>query len=139
MDKEGYTWQPYEVETEDGWTLTLFRITGRVGEDAENGHWNSTPVLITHGLGMDAVNWAESNGLGTVWPLQLVDRGYDVWMASNRGTSPYSDKNKNDDQWTEEQHWNFSFAEMGKFDQPAFIDKILEVTEEKKLTYIGYS
>ena len=88
---------------------------------------------------MDAVNWAESNGLGTIWPLQLVDRGYDVWMASNRGTSPYSDKNKYDDQWTEEQRWNFSFAEMGKFDQPAFIDKILEVTEEKKLTYIGYS
>ena len=80
----------------------MFRITGRVGVDVDHGHWNNTPVLITHGLGMDAVNWAESNGLGTIWPLQLVDRGYDVWMASNRGTAPYSDNNKNDGQWTEE-------------------------------------
>ena len=88
---------------------------------------------------MDAVAWAEWNNEGTVWPLQLVDRGYDVWMASNRGTSPYSDKNKNDGKWTDEERWNFSFAEMGKYDQPAFIDKILEVTMEKKVTYIGYA
>ena len=88
---------------------------------------------------MNAVSWAEWNEAGTIWPLQLVDRGYDVWMASNRGTAPYSDNNKNDGQWTDEQRWNFSFAEMGKFDQPALIDKVLEVTEEKKLTYIGYS
>jgi hypothetical protein len=27
----GYTFVPYETITEDGWTLTLFRITGKVG------------------------------------------------------------------------------------------------------------
>ena len=35
--------------------------------------------------------------------------------------------------------WDFSFAEMGALDQPAFFDKVLEVTGHKKLTYMGYS
>ena len=35
--------------------------------------------------------------------------------------------------------WDFSFAEMGMYDQPAFFEKVLEVTGEPKLTYMGYS
>lgn len=140
MDLQGYTWEPYEVETDDGWLLTLFRITGRVNEDANHDHKNRTPVLVTHGMAMSAVHWAEKQEEPghTVWPLKLVDRGYDVWMATNRGAT-YSDYNKNDGQWPDEERWDFSFAEMGMFDQPAFIDKILEVTGEPKITYIGYS
>ena len=28
MTKWGYTWEPYEVTTEDGFVVTLFRVTG---------------------------------------------------------------------------------------------------------------
>ena len=75
------------------------------------------------------------------WPLKLVDRGYDVWMASNRGTAPYSDKYKYDGPTEEDKQrrWDFSLAEMGKYDQPAFFDKVIEVTGQPKVTYIGYS
>ena len=40
---------------------------------------------------------------------------------------------------SEEEKWDFSFAEMGMYDQPAFFDKVPEVTGEPKLTYMGYS
>ena len=29
MDTLGYAWEPHTVLTEDGWTLTVFRILGR--------------------------------------------------------------------------------------------------------------
>ena len=48
MSKEGYTWKPYTVETADGWTLTLYRLTGRVGKESSTKH--ATPVLVQHGL-----------------------------------------------------------------------------------------
>ena len=41
---------------------------------------------------MDAKVWADWNseegekGGETVWPLLLVDRGYDVWMTNQRAT-----------------------------------------------------
>ena len=141
MEKEGYTWEPYEVETKDGWFLTLFRITGRANAAGHEHMEDRAPVLITHGLSMDAVSWAEIRGEdgSPSWPLQLVDRGYDVWLPSNRGTAPYSTRHRDDGRITEEEKWDFSFAEMGAYDQPAFFDKVLEVTGKKKLTYMGYS
>ena len=32
MDTYDYQWEPYTVQTEDGWLLTLFHVTGRYGE-----------------------------------------------------------------------------------------------------------
>ena len=70
--------------------------------------------------------------------MQLVDQGYDVWMGNSRGTQ-YSNVNDRDGTWSDCERWNFSYAEMGEFDLPAFTDKILSVTEQPKLTYIGHS
>ena len=33
MDTLGYAWEPHSVLTEDGWTLTVFRILGRNNDD----------------------------------------------------------------------------------------------------------
>lgn len=95
-------------------------------------------VLVQHGFTMSAASWVESNFGETPWPLQLADRGYDVWLSSTRGTT-YSNTNEKDGQWSDEDRWDFSWADMGKYDQPANIKKILEVTGKEKLTYIGYS
>ena len=140
MNKEGYTWEAYPLTTEDGWNLTLFRLTGREDGRVEHDGRPHAPVLITHGLSWDALSWAQVVGEdgSASWPLQLVDRGYDVWMASNRGTEPYSGTHNNM-QWSDKEKWDFSFAEMGAYDQPVFFDKVLEVTGAPKLTYMGYS
>lgn len=65
MEEFGITWMPYTVETEDGWTLTMFRLTGRIDKNddmtsCENGKY---PVIIQHGGGMDATSWSVSADL----------------------------------------------------------------------------
>ena len=58
--------------------------------------------------------------------FQLYDQGYDIWMGNNRGTkySNVSDKYPvNDDSFD---RWNFSWAELGLYDDPAFMDLIME-------------
>lgn len=70
-------------------------------------------------------------------PLQLADRGYDVWMSNNRGTE-YSLGHKTlttDDK----EYWEWSWAEMGLYDDPASISFIKEKTGHDKIFYIGYS
>ena len=47
-------------------------------------------------------------------PLHLFDDGFDVWMASNRGTK-YSQEHKTLDIETAA-YWDFSWAEMGIYD-----------------------
>lgn len=71
-------------------------------------------------------------------PLQLVDEGYDVWLGSNRGTA-YSNVNDRDGQWTLEERWNFTYADMGSLDMPAFLEKVIDVTGKPKVTIIGFS
>ena len=59
--------------------------------------------------------------------LQLYDEGYDIWMGNNRGTkySDVSDKypDKNDDGL---ERWDWSWAELGLYDDPAMISLIVE-------------
>lgn len=81
-------------------------------------------------------------------PMQLVDQGLDIWMANSRGTK-YSNTNADypkadDDHFSYEMikqnalKYNYSWVEQGEIDTPAFIDKILEVTGQSKVSYVGY-
>ena len=54
MAFEGYSWEPYTVSTLDGWTLSMFRITGKL--DAEGKKTSvlndeTDPVIVMHGGG----------------------------------------------------------------------------------------
>lgn len=70
-------------------------------------------------------------------PLQLFERGFDVWLGNNRGTR-YSNRNEHYPEESEER-WDFSWAEMGEYDLPAMIQMIELKTGAPKVTYIGYS
>ena len=69
----------------------------------------------------------------------LANRGYDVYMGSFRGTI-YSNKHKRDGDpdFTLKERWDHSWAEMGYYDLPVFVDKVIELTG-KKVTLLGYS
>ena len=51
----------------------------------------------------------------------------------------YSNVHDRDGEWSLEERWDFSWAEMGVFDMPAQIEKVIEVTKKPKVTVIGYS
>ena len=68
----------------------------------------------------------------------LAERGYDIWIGNNRG-SRYSNKNRRDGEWSDKERWSWTWAEMGIYDIPAFIDKMLLVTGKPKVTLFGYS
>ncbi|KAF0289938.1 putative lysosomal acid lipase/cholesteryl ester hydrolase [Amphibalanus amphitrite] len=67
----------------------------------------------------------------------LSDAGYDVWLANNRGNL-YSQRHVNLETDTRE-YWNFTADSYAKYDNPAFIDYILQNTGENELFYVGYS
>lgn len=69
--------------------------------------------------------------------MKLVDEGFDVWMPNNRGT-PYS-SNDRDGTWSDCERWDYNYADMATYDQPAIIEKILSETGQEKLSYIGHS
>ena len=137
MDIFGYDWEPHEVETEDGWYLTMFRITGIKGEESPSEKKDKPPILLLHGSGASAMGWLEG-GEDPNLPGALAARGYDVWLGNPRGAR-YSNKNRRDGEWSLKERWNWTYADMGAYDVPAFVDRVLEVTTKPKLTLIGYS
>ena len=90
MDNYKFTWEAVEVETDDGYTLTTFHVTGN-----EKGKFTPTksPILIMHGAMSDAAAWVGYYPTGTPMMLQLAEEGYDIWLGNNRGTE-YSQKHK---------------------------------------------
>jgi len=71
--------------------------------------------------------------------FQLARAGYDVWLGNNRGNMYSSKHVKLDPVKDAREYFNYSFQDLAEHDLPAQIDKVLEVTEKLKLTYIGHS
>ena len=68
----------------------------------------------------------------------MVDLGYDVWLHNARGVK-YSDRNERDGHWSLKERWSFNWADMGYYDLPASIDRVLEITMAPKLTLAAHS
>lgn len=136
MHHWGYKWEAFTVTTEDQYLLTTFRITENKAHKVEPDE-SLNPVMLMHGLACDATSWLyDWDQVEKPLPLQLFDRGFDVYMASNRGTK-YCQQHEtlavdNPD------FWAFSWAEMGIYDDVANVKMIKERTG-KKVSYVGVS
>lgn len=130
---EGYPAEVHTVVTEDGYILTLHRIPhGRNNADKTN----KPVVFLQHGLLCSSADWVmamPSKGLGYI----LADAGYDVWLGNYRGNT-YS-RNHTYLEPKDKIFWDFTWDEMAKYDIPAEITKVLEVTGQSDLQYIGHS
>jgi len=91
---------------------------------------------MQHGLWSTADQWV-FNDADKAAASRLARHGYDVWFGNNRGNK-YSMTHETLDPLSKE-YFSYSFQEHGKYDVPAMIDKALEVSGKRKLSYVGHS
>ena len=125
------------MTTEDGYILTTFRVKGK--KDAETPYAPSkASVIFNHGLYGEAWNWPAMFE-GTRPPMfMLADQGYDIWMTNNRGTGP-SLQHTSLDATKDTKYWEFSWAEMGLYDDKANIKLVKEKSGKDKVIWVGWS
>uniref|UniRef100_A0A8C3UAC3 AB hydrolase-1 domain-containing protein n=1 Tax=Catharus ustulatus TaxID=91951 RepID=A0A8C3UAC3_CATUS len=129
----GFPSEEYEVTTEDGYILAVYRIPA--GRNSQNTG-KKPAVLLHHGVLADSIQWISNlpnNSLG----FMLADAGYDVWLGNSRGNT-WSLKHKTLKPCQKE-FWQFSFDEIGKYDIPAELNFIMNKTGQKHIYYIGHS
>uniref|UniRef100_A0A182QFD6 Lipase n=1 Tax=Anopheles farauti TaxID=69004 RepID=A0A182QFD6_9DIPT len=137
--KYGYEVEIYEVETADGYLLDLYRVSGRraaSGKPAQRPYRNA-PIFLMHSLLSSCADWVLM-GPDRALAYLLADAGYDVWMGNARGTR-YSRKHRHLDPDRSAEFWNFSWHEIGLYDVPALIDRVLNTTGHARLHYGGFS
>ena len=125
MTSQGYDWEPVTVTTEDKYILTTFHILGKTGQTQ---YATEGTVLVNHGLFQDGSSWMQNyiDVNEDPFHLKLVDAGYDIWIASNRGTE-YSLGHETLS-YNDAAYWNWSWAEMGIYDDIANIAAIKQAT-----------
>ena len=117
-------WKAYEVQTADGYNLSLFRITDpSIANAGSKG-----PLLLIHGLGTDSITWFErSDDTALATPAQLALEGYDVWLANTRGTKYSRTHLSQDAGYDNDVYWNFDFNRVAENDIEAMVKEIFEV------------
>ncbi|XP_055683007.1 lipase 3-like [Lutzomyia longipalpis] len=139
IQENGYPVESHEVQTEDGYLLTMHRIPYGKAPGAGPGP-NKPAILLHHGLLLSSASFVVLGPEKSLAYL-LADRGYDVWMGNARGNT-WSRKHIKwdpDNPLTRGQFWNFSWHEIGFYDLPALIDYIFLKTGQTKLHYVGHS
>jgi lysosomal acid lipase/cholesteryl ester hydrolase len=137
LKRIGYQLHEHFVVTADNYVLSLFHVQRAetslrgAGADADD---QFRPVLLQAGL-MDSSKSLVNLGKHSL-ALQLVERGYDVWLANNRGNA-WSKRHLEKD-FRSTQFWEFSWDHMA-LDLNAEVDYVLNYTNEQSLAYVGHS
>ncbi|XP_061394498.1 lipase 3-like, partial [Musca vetustissima] len=134
----GYSSETHTIWTPDGYGLTIFRIKNATAKniDSQTTKSHAPVVLMMHGLTSSSDVWVIRNHSHNL-ALELIDRGYDVWLGNSRGNT-YGSQHLN---YTinDREFWRFSWHELGTIDLPTTIDYILNETQQTALHYIGHS
>lgn len=139
MQKWGYAWESIKMTTDDGYILTTFHITEKLGHTIVQDD-TLMPVVAMQGTGCDAVCWVTGmldHNYAYPMVLHLFDQGFDVWLASNRGTK-YC-KEHVTLSYDQPEYWDWTWAEFGLYDDVANIKAIKEHTGKPKVSYVGMS
>jgi len=128
ITSKGLPCEEHTAVTTDGFILGMQRIPRNTP-----GRY---PILLMHGLLGSSDNFLtnlENQSLAYV----LHNAGYDVWLGNVRGNH-YSRRHKslNPDHM---KFWKWTFDEMSLLDVPAMVDRVLHVTGQSKVTYVGHS
>ncbi|XP_016972366.1 lipase 3 [Drosophila rhopaloa] len=129
----GYVLEEHEVQTSDGYLLTMHRIpySKNTGDDGKR-----PVVFLMHGLLCSSSDWVLA-GPHSGLAFLLSEAGYDVWMGNARGNT-YSKKHATKSPLLQP-FWNFEWHDIGIYDLPAMMDFVLYRTGADQLTYVGHS
>ncbi|XP_063830435.1 lipase 3-like [Ostrinia nubilalis] len=131
LKKYQYPVEEHTVKTDDGYYLTLFRISGKQSiKDVPR-----PVVFLMHGLLGSADDWLLM-GPGKSLPYLLADAGYDVWLGNARGNKYTRHVSKSRAQ---PDFWQYSNDDIALHDLPAMIDYVLEESKTQNMYYIGHS
>ncbi|XP_054818021.1 triacylglycerol lipase 2-like [Prosopis cineraria] len=131
VETQGYTCEEHKVTTKDGYILSLQRIPeGRSGKKADK-----PPVLLQHGLFVDAVSWLLSSPDESL-AFILSDNGFDVWLGNTRGTR-YSSAHTSLSP-IDRAYWEWSWEELSSYDLHALVHYVYNHTGQK-IYYTGHS
>ncbi|CAG0919966.1 unnamed protein product [Notodromas monacha] len=133
---EGYPAEIHSVTTEDGYILQMHRIPHGLAPGSGPGEGTKTPVFVQHGLLCSSADWVVT-GPSEALGYKLADAGYDVWLGNIRGNT-YS-KNHVSLSPDESEFWQYDWDQHGKYDVPAMMDKISDVSGKQDMFYIGHS
>ncbi|KAB0791274.1 hypothetical protein PPYR_03074 [Photinus pyralis] len=131
----GFLCESHQVTTEDGYILTLHRISG--GKKMKTKPNGGGVLLLFPGLLASSETWL-FRGADKDLPYVFADNGFDVWICNPRGNF-FSRKHRSLDPDTDAHFWNYSIHEHGVFDLPASVDYALKVTKQNSLFFIGHS
>lgn len=130
--RNGYKSISHDVITKDGYILKVFQL-----ESIRCDKRYKVPVLLMHGLLLSAECFVDA-GTRAGLAYLLADACFQIWIGNQRGTF-HSRRHTTFNANRDKKFWDFSYQEMGFYDQPAFVDYILNRTGSQTLNYIGYS
>jgi pimeloyl-ACP methyl ester carboxylesterase len=126
------------VYTADGWRLGLRHLRPAVPDPAK------LPVVLCHGLGLNATFWTITD---RHLPEQLVARGYEVFLFDFRGageSAPVGTPGRVNARLRQtfllelgEGRWTVD--EIVRYDVPAVLDRVKEVTGSDRVNWVGHS
>ena len=125
---KGYTAKEQSTLTEDGYVLSLYRVF----KGKPQGH----PVLLLHGFSGACENFLV-NVHTKASAFKLVDAGFDVWLLNSRGNVHSQNHVKLHPSQAE--FWDWTAAEIGRYDLPAFISHVKHSTKAEKVALVGHS
>jgi len=135
----GYEFEEHVMLTKDGYLLGLHRLcTSKGAQRTSIGTRTNKPVVyLHHGLLMNSEIWICLTSPDRALPFVLVDLGFDVWLGNNRGNK-YSKKSIKCDPNSKE-FWNYSIDDFAWHDIPDSINYILDITQARSVSYVGFS
>nr|AAC62229.1 yolk polypeptide 2 [Plodia interpunctella] len=135
LNKYQYPVEEHVVRTDDGYFLTLFRISKQTEKDTTDEVVQKPVVLLMHSMLGSADDWLLM-GPGQSLAYLLADQGYDVWLGNARGNR-YTRHHVNHHA-AKADFWRYSNDDIALHDLPAMIDYALKTTGQRKLFYVGY-
>ncbi|XP_045609070.1 lipase 3 [Procambarus clarkii] len=93
-------------------------------------------VFLLHGILLSSADFV-MNDPDQALGFMMADAGYDVWIGNNRGNF-YGRRHVHLSP-EEPEFWEFSWNEMARYDMPAMLGYVLNVSGAAQVSFVGHS